>query len=436
MEKARNLRYNQERSLKELANEFGKSERTLYRWLQKGNQQENIDSHIRKPKKVGRKKYTPAIFLRIEELMKEIPQRSAVLVRNQIKKEFPTEIPSLSTIQRFLREKGLTHREIVRRDGYRAFQRSKPNDLWQVDIAGVQTIGHLGKMYLIALLDDCSRFIVAAQYFGDQKGVHLIEIIRKAVLTFGRPNQILADNGTQFRNVIGDLGTKYSKLLESLGVIPIFASPSHPQTKGKLERWFGIVIQMFLVEIRTYVKTHLECTLAEFNQFLDEWVKWYNTEKSHRGLPGKVTPSKIYFEKSDRIFRPLESQINWDQWLYGCIHRKVTKLNQISYKAQNLAVPPGYVGLEVDIMEYETRIEIYYHENLLISHSFQIQILPEKERIFQRKVHGNGNIGYKGHVYTVDYKYAGKIVEIRESNGGHSLLVYFNDLLIKTINLD
>ncbi|MFW9987091.1 MAG: DDE-type integrase/transposase/recombinase [Candidatus Odinarchaeota archaeon] len=108
-------------------------------------------------------------------------------------------------------------------------------------MAGVQTVGHLEKLYLIALLDDNSRFIVAAEYFKNQKGINVIKVIRNFVLAYGRPNQIFTDNGTQFRNLIGELGIKYTKLLEILDNKPIFAKLNHPQTKGKLERWFGTV---------------------------------------------------------------------------------------------------------------------------------------------------------------------------------------------------
>ena len=161
------------------------------------------------------------------------------------------------------------------------------NDLWQIDITGVQTRGHLEKLYLIALLDDNSRFIVAAEYFKNQKGINIINIIRNAVLAYGRPNQIVADNGTQFRNLIGELGTKYTRLLEILNIIPIFAKPNHPQTKGKLERWFGTVKQMFLGEARFKVKQIPDYTLTEFNQIFKNWVDWYNTEKPHRSSTRK-----------------------------------------------------------------------------------------------------------------------------------------------------
>jgi len=81
------------------------------------------------------------------------------------------------------------------------FERANPNDLWQIDLARFQTVGYLGKLYLIALLDDHSRYIIAAEYFKSQKGTNVIKVIRDAIIAYGRPNQILADNGTQFRNI-------------------------------------------------------------------------------------------------------------------------------------------------------------------------------------------------------------------------------------------
>ena len=123
---------------------------------------------------------------------------------------------------------------------------------------------------MIALLDDCLRFVVVAQYFKEQSATMVISVVRDAVLAYGRPNQIVADNGTQFKNILGDLITKYSKLLESLGIKPIFARPCHPQTKGKLERWFKTVKQMFLFEARYHVKNHPECTFTKFRSMFEE----------------------------------------------------------------------------------------------------------------------------------------------------------------------
>jgi len=37
---------------------------------------------------------------------------------------------------------------------------------------------------------------MAAEYLKDQKGLNVLKTIPNAVMAYGRPNQILADNGT------------------------------------------------------------------------------------------------------------------------------------------------------------------------------------------------------------------------------------------------
>ena len=434
-QRAIEMYYNQGRSIEDISAELNKSKRTVYRWLKNANQEDSLVSHNSTMKKRRQKKYPPEVFNRIIELKEELPQRSAPLVHSILKGTFPTDCPSISTIRKFVQEQGLTYKSTDRKQGYIHFQRSKPNDLWQIDIAGVQTVGHLKQLYLIALLDDCSRFVVAARYFKDQKGINVIKIVRDAVLAYGRPNQILADNGAQFRNILGELGTKYFRLLKSLGIKPIFAKPYHPQTKGKLERWFGTVKQMFLIEARLYIKHNPDLTLADFNLRLEEWVKWYNTEKSHRSLPNKCPPAKIFFETEDRIFNPIKAKVNWNRWLHELEQRKVNKYNEIHYKSQLFSVPPGYSGSKIDVIEYEDKIEIYFKENLIITHPYNVSIITKKIGKSTRKINYSGEISYKGKHYTIDYKLAGKTVEVQESDDGRKLLVYFNGVLISTLNL-
>jgi transposase InsO family protein len=433
LEEARDLYYNKRLTTSELANRYGKSVRTIYRWLNKVKQEE--PSACSKPRRAVKrvKKYPPVIFNRIVVIKEELPQRSAPAVHQILKREYPANCPSLSTVRKYIRDQGLTCKPGPRKQGYIKFEREKPGDLWQIDIAGVQTVGHLGRLYLIALLDDCSRYTVAAEYFKDQKGRNILKIIRDAVLAHGRPNEILADNGAQFRNAIGELGTKYSKLLELLDVKPVFARPAHPQTKGKLERWFGVVIQMFLTEARHSVENDPGYSLASFNRVFQEWVNWYNTEKPHRSLPGKGPPAKIFFGSKDRVSRPLQTRVNWDRWLQILARRKVTKCNQISYKAHHYDIPPGYSGSRIELIEHGDRIDFYWKDQLLTSHPVH-QALPRvNQKMTKRKIRLNGTVSYKNKQYTVDYKQAGKTVEIQEINHGRDLLVYLNGILIKTL---
>ena len=98
-----------------------------------------------------------------------------------------------------------------------------------------------------------------------------------------------------------------------MDIEPIFARVRHPQTKGKLERFFGTVKIMFLSEARFQVKADPTITLNRFNQMFQTWLEFYNTKHKHRGLPNRCSPSNVYFGKPNRIYRPLKVQIHWDR---------------------------------------------------------------------------------------------------------------------------
>jgi len=100
----RELYYNKGLSIKDLAIYYRKSERTIYRWIKCINQENSLASHNSK-KNIGRlKKYSPEIFNWITKLNEELPERRAPLVYKILKKEFPTNCPSVSTIRKYFQE--------------------------------------------------------------------------------------------------------------------------------------------------------------------------------------------------------------------------------------------------------------------------------------------------------------------------------------------
>jgi hypothetical protein len=188
---------------------------------------------------------------------------------------------------------------------------------------------------------------------------------------------------------------------------------------------------MFLIEARHTFKQHPHYSLRDFNQMFHKWVKWYNTEKKHRGLPGNVPPAELYLNSKKRIYRPLKSTINWDKWLYQTSQRKVSKYNEISYKTEKFKIPPGYCGSRVKIIDHEDKIDVYYQDKLLITHPYQPTIKSLNKQNTTRKISNNGTISYKGTQYYLDYKLSGKTVEIQEANLGKDLLIYLDEILLK-----
>lgn len=389
------LFHNKGVTVEQLAARYGVSAWTIQRWLKWARERQSPVSHPPPIPRARPRKYPAETFDRILGLKRELPGRTAEGMRRILLEGGREPCPSSSTIRKFLTTNGLGGRAPAPRKGYVKFQRKVPNDLWQIDIAGVQTVGHLGPLYLVAIMDDCSRFVVAARYFRDQSVENVLKVVRDAIMEHGRPRQVIADRGRQFYNPEGE--TKFTRLLKMLDVEPIFAKAHHPQTKGKLERWFGTARGGFLLEARLFVEKAPGMHLHELNARFQAWLKWYNYNKPHRSLPGKIPPAQAFFEKEGRIYRPLRTIVDWTRWTRRSEPRKVDKYSRVSYKTLSFQVPPGHVGCWVDVVDTEAQVEIYFKARLLAIHPLDPGTFVPGRRVETRTIAKSGTIQYKRH---------------------------------------
>ena len=139
----------------------------------------------------------------------------------------------------------------------------KPNMLWHTD----WTSCPFTKMQMIAFIDDYSRYIVHAEYFNNATTENTLLAFNAAVKKFGNPGAILTDNGAQFTPARAETGP-FTRWCEEKGIKHILGRVHHPQTNGKIERWFG-----------TYKMEFDE----RFN-CLDAFIKFYNEERIHQGI--------------------------------------------------------------------------------------------------------------------------------------------------------
>ena len=144
----------------------------------------------------------------------------------------------------------------------------KPNMLWHTD----WTICPFTGAYLIAFIDDYSRFIVHAEYFANASTENTLIAFVLAIKKYGKPDAILTDNGVQF-HIHGD----FEEFCKSNEIHHILGRIHHPQTNGKIERWFGTYKQEF----------------KEGEDTLDSFVKYYNEKRLHQGI-NYATPIQRY----------------------------------------------------------------------------------------------------------------------------------------------
>jgi len=148
----------------------------------------------------------------------------------------------------------------------------RPNMLWHTD----WTICPFTGFNLIAFIDDHSRFIVHAEYFTNATTENTLLAFVRAIKQHGKPDAILTDNGTQFTPARTEKGP-FTEFCEKQGIHHILGRIHHPQTNGKIERWFGTYKQEF----------------KEGEDTLDSFVKFYNERRLHQGI-NYITPLQRY----------------------------------------------------------------------------------------------------------------------------------------------
>ena len=209
---------------------------------------------------------------------------------------------SVSTVERFVRflknEDGASGNKDMRR-----YERPHINEVWYGDTCyGPYLTTPEGKkrVFFIALIDDASRFIVAADIFFHDSFGNLMEVIRSAVSRFGRPRLFSFDNGPSYRN-------KQMELLAArIGSSVHYCEPFTPTSKSKIERWFLTLRMQYLasLDMRDF---H---TLDELRRDFCAYVARYN-QTVHSSLNGQ-TPQERFFSEPEQIRRLPEEQIDRD----------------------------------------------------------------------------------------------------------------------------
>jgi putative transposase len=215
---------------------------------------------------------------------------NAVALEQAIERRHGIHIPH-NRLWRVLREAGKVKdspRKQRRRTWVR-YERRFANSLWHSDFHD------LGRgRWLVTYLDDASRCLVGYA-IGPRATTELaLRAFEAAAVRFGYPRQLLTDHGSQYTaNVPGGLGEFDRHLIglrrRGVRIRHIFSRVKHPQTNGKMERFFGTV----------------ETKQGEFPTF-DAFVTWYNERRPHMSLDFDRAETPL--EAFERKLRPKERE--------------------------------------------------------------------------------------------------------------------------------
>ena len=204
---------------------------------------------------------------------------------------------SESTIYTVLKEEGLIRSQNIQSFPAGPEYKVKPthvNEQWQTDATYLLVKGW-GWFYLISILDDFSRKILAWELMISMTGNDFSTVIESAcenvTKLLGEPiimPRLVSDRGPALiSHELGDY-------LEEKGIGHILASPYHPQTNGKIERFHKSIKG----QINLMVWDSPDALKAEIGQF----IKHYNSKRYHEAL-GNVTPDDVFFGRRQSIIQ-------------------------------------------------------------------------------------------------------------------------------------
>jgi transposase InsO family protein len=209
---------------------------------------------------------------------------------------------SAGAVARVLREAGYESEDVPTNphpDKVRRFERATPNQLWQTDIFTFVLKRQNRRVFLVGFMDDHSRFIVGYGLHATASTALVLEALRAAMTSFGNPEEVLTDNGSQYITWRGK--SSFTKELEQRGVKQVVARPRHPETLGKIERFWATLWRECL---ETAVFMDLEDARRRIGHFID----YYNFRRPHQGLEG-ATPAERFFGVASQALESLKMRV-------------------------------------------------------------------------------------------------------------------------------
>jgi putative transposase len=157
---------------------------------------------------------------------------------------------------------------------------NKANQVWAVDITYIKL--PVGTVYLFALIDWHSRFIVSYKLINTMEAIHAIEVIEDAMLKYGKPEICNSDQGSQFT------GNLWIQKLNENSIKISHDGAGRCIDNIRIER-FWRSLKYEDIFIRSYD------TMQEARCGINKYIKHYNYQRPHQALGYKV-PADIYFD--------------------------------------------------------------------------------------------------------------------------------------------
>lgn len=314
-----------------LCREFGISRPTGYRWRRRFEQSGSVGGvveHSRRPQH-SPARTEPDCEERVVELRHQHgwgAKKIAVLLGEE-----GTSL-KVVTINRILKRRGLIADENSHSPAMERFERSEPNQLWQMDGKGEYHASD-GTCYPLSILDDHSRYAVGLYGLTAFTAEAVYPCLVRTFDRYGLPEALLMDHGSVWWSTTNGYGlTWLSVRLIEQEIALLYGRVGHPQTQGKVERFHRTLNEA----IRHRGKP---AQLEQWPAVLEEFRTVYNERRPHEAL-GMKRPVERY-RASTRSYRAKARE-----WEYpsGSVVRRLNPAGCLDWQGRRWFVCEALAG--------------------------------------------------------------------------------------------
>lgn len=198
------------------------------------------------------------------------------------------------------------------------------------------------RTYLLAFLDDHSRFVVHAEFFWAEDLYALELCFQRALLRGGLPRRVYVDHGRIYQAEL------FTRACAELGIRHLSSEVGRPEGRGKIERFFQTFQQEFLPEL----SLHPVQSLAALNERLWAWIEEAYHVRPHTET-GQPPAERFAQGPQRRTVSPerLQGIFRWRR------QRCVDKTGVIQFAGNRYQAPAGLEHRRVEIRYHPLRLE-------------------------------------------------------------------------------
>ena len=199
-------------------------------------------------------------------------------------------VANLKRIRRLLRKMGimaiypgrnlskLGHAKYIRPYLLRGLKIDRSNQLWEIDITYIAMAK--GFMYLTAIIDVHSRYVVAWDIFNSLDAQNSLSVLKMAIRYHGKPEIINSDQGSQFTCAL------WTEYVEKENIKISMDGRGRATDNIFIERLWRTVK-------RDYVYICPSANGTELYKGLNTFFDYYNNKKTHQGIERQI-PASVY----------------------------------------------------------------------------------------------------------------------------------------------